>query len=60
MAGTCADLAVELRASRARFAGSPALLEGLEIEIDLVRHRSASERCGPGVASVRLRPSRAA
>lgn len=39
--GASAELAVELRATRTRFTGTPALLEGLEIEAALVRHSSA-------------------
>ena len=41
MAGSSAELAVELRATRAHFTGTPALLQGLEIEAALVRHSSA-------------------
>jgi recombination protein RecA len=57
VAGTCADLAIELRPTRARFTGTPALLEELEIEVALVRHRT-----GPGTrsAAIRLHSHRAA
>lgn len=51
VAGTAAEIALELEPARAHFTGTPALLEGLEIEITLVRSRSLS----PGRASVRLR-----
>jgi hypothetical protein len=40
-AGTASELALELRAVGARFCGRPPLLEGLETEVHLVRHRSA-------------------
>lgn len=56
-AGTHAGLAVELRSTRAHFTGTPSLLEGLEIEAALVRHRSAPALRS---ASVRLRTSEAA
>lgn len=56
-AGTSAALSLEMRPNRAHFTGAPALLEGLEIEAALVRHRTApAERS----ASVRLRTSLAA
>ncbi len=51
VAGTSAEIALELEPARAHFTGTPALLEGLEIEVTLVRSRSLS----PGRASVRLR-----
>jgi hypothetical protein len=56
-AGTHAGLAVELKPTRAHFTGTPSLLEGLEIEAALVRHRSAPVLRS---ASVRLRASQAA
>jgi RecA/RadA recombinase len=56
-AGTSAALAVELKPTRAHFTGTPALLEGLEIEAALVRHRSAPALRS---ASLRLRASQAA
>ena len=37
---TAADLALEMKPARARFRGIPPLLEGLEIEAVLVRHRT--------------------
>jgi hypothetical protein len=40
-AGRAAEIVLEMRAARARFTGTPPLLEGLEIEARLVRHRSA-------------------
>ena len=39
--GSCAEIALKLGAARAHFRGTPALLEGLETEVSLVRHRSA-------------------
>jgi hypothetical protein len=41
IAGTAAEVALEMRAVRAHFTGTPPLLEGLEAEARLVRHRSA-------------------
>jgi hypothetical protein len=52
--GTAAEIAVELRPTRANFSGTPALLENLEIEVALVRHRSAP---APRTACVRLHSS---
>jgi RecA/RadA recombinase len=49
-AGTAAEVALEMRAARARFGGSPALLEALETDAFLVRHRGA-----PAGHSARLR-----
>ena len=40
-AGTAAELALELKPARVHFTGTPLLLEGLESEVVLVRHRSA-------------------
>ena len=40
-AGSAAALGLEMKPGRAHFAGTPALLEGLEIEAILVRHRAA-------------------
>jgi hypothetical protein len=57
--GTAAEIAVELRSTRANFGGSPVLLENLEIEVALVRHRSAPAPGGRTI-SVRLHPTRAA
>jgi hypothetical protein len=56
LTGAHADLALELQPTRAHFTGTPALLEGIEIEALVVRHRA-----GPAqrTVSVRLR-SRAA
>jgi len=55
--GTSAEVALELAVARSQFSGSPALLEGLEIQAALVRHRTApDQRC----ATVRLRCSQAA
>ncbi len=49
--GTAAEIALEFEPARAHFTGTPALLEGLEIEVALVRSRSLR----PGRVSVRLR-----
>jgi hypothetical protein len=57
--GTAAEIAVELRSTRANFGGSPVLLENLEIEVALVRHRSTPAPGGRTI-SVRLHPTRAA
>jgi RecA/RadA recombinase len=55
--GTAAEVAIELAPAKPQFSGTPALLEGLEIEALLVRHRSApAQRC----VTVRLRSSQAA
>lgn len=42
--GSSAEVALELCARRAHFAGSPALFAGLESEVALVRHRAQSPR----------------
>ena len=55
--GTAAEVVVELQPTRANFAGTPSLLEDLEIEVALVRHRTAPDQ---RTASVRLRTTRAA
>jgi hypothetical protein len=56
--GTFADLALEMQPTRAHFTGTPSLLESLEIEARVVRHRTGVVR---RAASVRLRAdSRAA
>jgi hypothetical protein len=49
--GAFADLALEMRPARAHFSGTPPLLEGLEIEARVVRHRTSPTQ---RVASVRL------
>lgn len=49
-AGTAAEVALELRALRARFDGSPPLLEGLEAEVEVLRQRT-----GPTGRRARLR-----
>lgn len=49
-AGTAAGLALEMRALRARFTGTPSLLEGLEAEARVLRRRS-----GPIGERARLR-----
>lgn len=56
-AGSAAELAVEMRPPRAHFGGTPALLEGLEIEAALVRQRAGSAARS---ACLRLRPRAAA
>jgi len=54
--GTCAELALELTPRRANFAGSPPLLESLEIEARLARHRTRPQarpvvlRLGPAAS----------
>jgi len=55
--GSAAEVAIELAPARTRFTGTPALLEGLDVEVNLVRHRDAP---GPRHATVRLRATRAA
>jgi len=55
--GTAAEVALELTPTRARFGGTPALLEELEIEVALVRHRTAP---ASRTTSMRLRPTQAA
>ncbi len=57
LAGTAADLALEMKASTPHFTGTPALLEGLEIEATVVRNRSMPSTT---MNSVRLRNIRAA
>ena len=55
--GTAAEVAIELAPSRTRFTGTPALLEGLDVQVNLVRHRSAPS---PRHATVRLHATQAA
>jgi len=55
--GTAAEVAVELRPTRANFSESPVLLEDIEVEVALVRHRTAP---GLRTVSLRLQPGRAA
>jgi hypothetical protein len=55
--GAHSELALETRRARAHFEGLPALLEGIEIEAQVVRTRAATPM---RVASLRLRASRAA
>jgi hypothetical protein len=55
--GTAAEVAIELKPIRATFSGTPCLLEDLEVEVDLVRHRSAPAR---SAVCVRLRSTQAA
>ncbi len=47
LAGSAAELALELRPARAHFIGSPVLLEGLEAEAFLVRGRSQAPHGAP-------------
>lgn len=55
--GTAAEVAIELAPAQTHFTGTPTLLEGLDIQAALVRHRSApDQRC----TTVRLRTSQAA
>ena len=57
VAGSNAEIALEMGTAKARFTGTPLLLEGLEVEARLVRHRTApADRS----VRVRLRTSRAA
>ena len=55
--GSAAEVAIELAPARTRFTGTPALLEGLDVQVNLVRHRNTS---GPRHATVRLRVTQAA
>jgi recombination protein RecA len=55
--GTAAEIAVELRPTRAYFSEPPVLLEDIEVEVALVRHRTAP---GERTASVRLHTIQAA
>jgi RecA/RadA recombinase len=55
--GTAAEIAIELAPAQTRFTGTPALLEGLDVQVELVRHRNAP---GPHSATVRLHTTRAA
>ncbi len=55
--GAAAEVAIELTPTRANFSGTPCLLEDLEVEVVLVRHRTAPAR---RTASVRLRSTQAA
>ena len=50
VAGNTAEVVLEMGTAKARFTGTPPLLEGLEAEARLVRHRSA-----PADRSVRVR-----
>jgi len=55
--GTAAEVAIELAPAQTRFSGTPALLEGLDVQLKLVRHRNAP---GPRYATVRLHATQAA
>jgi hypothetical protein len=55
--GTCADLVLEMQSARPHFSEPPELLEGLEIEAVVVRHRSGPDQ---RAASVRLDARRGA
>jgi len=55
--GASAELVLEMSAARAHFSGTPCLLEALEVEAHLVRHRT---RPADRRARVRLRASDAA
>jgi len=55
--GATAAVAVELQPTRANFSDPPVLLENLEVEVALVRHRSVPAR---HTACVRLHSTRAA
>ncbi len=54
VAGAFTRLAVETRSVRARFTGTPALLEEFEIEVALVRHRAARRLREPALVRLRL------
>jgi hypothetical protein len=56
-AGNAAEIALEMQPARARFSGTPPLLEALEVEALLVRQRGAAPECR---ARVRLRTHDAA
>lgn len=55
--GSAAEVAIELAPARTRFTGTPPLLEGLDVRVELVRHRDAR---GPRHAIVRLCATRTA
>ena len=55
--GTAAEVAIELAPAQTRFSGTPALLEGLDVQVSLVRHRNAP---APRYATVRLHATQAA
>ena len=55
--GTAAEVAIELAPAQTRFTGTPVLLEGLDVQVNLVRHRNAP---GPRHTTVRLRATQAA
>jgi len=55
--GSAAEIAVELAPAQTHFTGTPTLLEGLDVQVDLVRDRNAA---GPRRATVRLRVTQAA
>jgi RecA/RadA recombinase len=55
--GTAAEVAIELAPAQTRFSGTPALLEGLDVQVSLVRHRNPP---GPRYATVRLHATQAA
>jgi RecA/RadA recombinase len=55
--GSAAEVAIELAPARTHFTGTPTLLEGLDVEVQLVRDRNAS---GPRCATVRLHTTQAA
>jgi hypothetical protein len=45
LAGSFADLAIEMSGAEPSFQGAPALLEGLDGKIQLVRNRMGPHRC---------------
>ena len=55
MAGTSAELSLEMQPGRACFVGTPALLEALEVQAELARARSGLSGTAGRTASVRLR-----
>ncbi|MEZ4216258.1 MAG: hypothetical protein R3E88_07255 [Myxococcota bacterium] len=60
VAGSAADVALALARHPARWSEAPTLLEGLELEVALVRHRTAPAAAGRGVRVRTPRDERAA
>jgi hypothetical protein len=55
--GSASEIAIELAPAQTHFTGTPTLLEGLDVQVQLMRDRSAP---GPRCATVRLRTTQAA
>jgi hypothetical protein len=49
LAGTFADLAIEMSGAEPRFQGAPTLLEGLDGKVQLVRNRTGPHDCAVAV-----------